>query len=896
MTKIETVYLIHHSHTDIGYTHDQPIVWDLHGRFIEEGVRLADKYAGSNTDGAFRWTVENTGVLDEWLKHAAPDTIERFIRLEKAGRIEVTGMFANITPLFDTDQLIESLQLVGKLRETYGFRIQNAMNCDVNGESWSLVDLLLDVGISGFTMAINTHFGGSPLNRPNVFWWEGPSGRKILTYSGWPYDTGWRFGIGNDQDDLLEEWWPRIQQRMDEIDYPIPVLMMQSYHPFGDNGPAYEGFTTFIDRWNAAGKSPHIVLATPRIWWDAVKPYANQLPTYRGDWTDFWNFGSVSSAREQATNRNSRTRLRSADAAAVATMGLADPLPTKHLARAMAQYREQAWWALNLWDEHTWGADLSLRAPESEDTVTQWHHKANYAYLARSLSQMLQRDAIADLARHVQRASADDILVFNPLPWARTIFGEVPHHVVTPRGLPDDATAGRHSQDRVWSTDLYVESALAKDGKVERGRLGLPRVQAPGYGFAIVPRADLVELHPESFREDAVVENDRFRLVFDTERGGVTSFYDKTLGRELVDKTGGYPVNGFVHEEVADKEHQWPRSLMFHMEWHSDKVERDRGWKPDWPATRRKAEKVLTHRVYDTPYGVRVIQMLEAPGIVGPLAQSTFVPHDDGYVEFESWWVMGQSVHPEATYLAFPFDVPGAAARYDLGGQPAIAGAEQIPGVCYDYYTAQQYVDFSNDDFGITVALPDNPMVQFGDFHFAHNQQNFTLERALLLGWVTNTYWETNFRTHQPGGVHARYRVIPHAGGFDAPTAYRLGQEAAAAQLLVQHLGEPVESATYPATGMLLCLPEQSDPGGPVVTLHVKPARKGDGVVMRLYNTAETEQPARIGSGLLKIESAALCDLFDNPLDGKLEVKDGEVTATIPGRRVTCLRLSVRTE
>ena len=37
MSKVETVYLIHHSHTDIGYTHDQPIVWDLHGRFIEEG-------------------------------------------------------------------------------------------------------------------------------------------------------------------------------------------------------------------------------------------------------------------------------------------------------------------------------------------------------------------------------------------------------------------------------------------------------------------------------------------------------------------------------------------------------------------------------------------------------------------------------------------------------------------------------------------------------------------------------------------------------------------------------------------------------------------------------------------------------------------------------------------
>ncbi|MCL5998138.1 MAG: hypothetical protein M1546_19110, partial [Chloroflexi bacterium] len=315
MSKVETVYLIHHSHTDVGYTHDPPIVWDLHERFIDEAVRLADKYAGSNTDGAFRWTVENTGVLYEWLKHAPRENVQRFIQLEHAGRIEVTGMFANITPLLDTDQIIESLSLVGKLREEYGFTITHAMNCDVNGEAWSLVDLLLDVGIDGFSMAINTHFGGAPLNRPNVFWWQGPSGRKILAYNGWPYDTGWRFGIGRDKK-MLEDWWPRIQQRMDEIDYPLPVLMMQSFHPFGDNGPAYEGFTTFIDEWNAKGTTPHIVLATPQMWWDAVKPFSAQLPTYSGDWTDFWNFGCISSARETATNRGSRARLRAADAIA----------------------------------------------------------------------------------------------------------------------------------------------------------------------------------------------------------------------------------------------------------------------------------------------------------------------------------------------------------------------------------------------------------------------------------------------------------------------------------------------------------------------------------------------------------------------------------------------------
>ena len=45
MSRIQTLYLIHHSHTDIGYTHDQPVVLDLHERFITTALNLADRDA-----------------------------------------------------------------------------------------------------------------------------------------------------------------------------------------------------------------------------------------------------------------------------------------------------------------------------------------------------------------------------------------------------------------------------------------------------------------------------------------------------------------------------------------------------------------------------------------------------------------------------------------------------------------------------------------------------------------------------------------------------------------------------------------------------------------------------------------------------------------------------------
>ncbi len=881
MASVETLYFIHHSHTDIGYTHDQPIVLDMHERFLTTALELAECYAGSDSDGAFRWTVENTYVLSRWLQQATPAQIERFLALEKAGRIEVTGMFANVTPLLDSDELVESFQLLRTLRNDYGITITSAMNCDVNGENWPLVDLLADLGIEGFTMAINTHFGGAPLNRPDVFHWQGPSGRTIMAYNGWTYDTGWRYGIGHSSDDFENNWWPRVLQRLTEIDYQLPVVMAQSYHPFGDNGSAFEGFTRWIDEWNAAGKTPHIKFATPRQWWAAVKPHAAALPTHRGDWTDYWNFGCASSAREQTINRYSRTRLRTADglAGALQAAGLSDNDPW--LTRSLRLYRQTAWQNLILWDEHTWGADTSIRQPEGEDTVSQWNHKSHYAYAARSQSLLLQRDALAALARTVARTSDDDILIVNPLPWQRTVAADVPDWVLQQRGTADDSTAGRHFQDRQPSMTAHAPTETVDRETVTRKRSAIGPIELPPFGYAVVRRDDITEYQLSAgMYEDSIIETARYRLVFDREHGGVTSWYDRSLEHEWVDNKAGYPFNGFVHEEVADRSHPWPRHRMFFMSWQTPEIERERGWKPAWRVRRQVAQEVLSHNVFRTPLGVEIVQVLRAPGIAGSLLQSTFVPNYADYVEFRAQWVMGQDPHPEATYLLFPFHLPAAQARFDLGGQAVLPEVDQLPGVCRDYFTTQNWVDFNDGRLGVTIATPENPMVQLGDFHFGDNQRHFNLERAMLLGWATNTYWETNFRAHQPGLVTARYRIRPYSGSFDESAAHRLGLEAANDAPLLQQLGEPHGELPWPAAGSLLVLPDL-----PVITTHVKPAYEAGATLVRLLNASDAVQEATISSGLVRIGSADRCDLLENVL-GPLLVENGAVQLTLQPREM----------
>ena len=97
------------------------------------------------------------------------------------------------------------------------------MNCDVNGQNWTLADVLLDAGIEGFSMAINHHFGGPPEPRPNVFLWQAPSGRILPSHNGWQYSKAADFGLGNDDDEQFLEWLPRIEDYLARHRLPAAI-------------------------------------------------------------------------------------------------------------------------------------------------------------------------------------------------------------------------------------------------------------------------------------------------------------------------------------------------------------------------------------------------------------------------------------------------------------------------------------------------------------------------------------------------------------------------------------------------------------------------------------------------------------------------------------------------
>lgn len=77
-----------------------------------------------------------------------------------------------------------------------------------------------------------------------------------------------------------------------------------------------------------------------------------------------------------------------------------------------------------------------------------------------------------------------------------------------------------------------------------------------------------------------------------------------------------------------------------------------------------------------------------------------------------------------------------------------------------------------------------------------------------------------------------------------------------------------------------------------MLTLHIKHADQANEMILRLYNPTGHEQEAVVGSGLLQIRGAEVCDLFENAKQ-KVEVEEGTVRVKIQARELVVLRLAV---
>ena len=451
----------------------------------------------------------------------------------------------NLSELPDEAALLALLEPVRRLAEA-GLPVRLAMQNDVNGLAWSLADALPSVGVESFVMGQHGHRALVCFERPTAFWWESPSGTRMLAYRSDHYMTGNLWGLHGTDDDSFEEALFHHLRGLVEAGYPFDRAAVGYGGYLTDNAPPSLAGPAMIRRWNEAWAWPRLRSSTASEFLDWVREaHAGDLAAHRAAWPDWWTDGFASAARETAVAR--RTHVELVATQALAALGVARGLgmPPDWTRRVQAAYD-----ALLLYDEHTLGAAESISEPDGENAMVQWGEKAAHAWDARRQTRLLGEAALGWLAPSLPVAPEPSVVVLNPLGWTRDGVVEVvvDHEILPPgkacrfedptgRDVPAQAV-GRREDSTTWAVHV-------------------PEVPALGHTCLRIAGASLPASPPRP-TPTAVLENAWYALEVDPRTGGLARLFDKELGVDLVDPEAEWGMAAVLHERLGNR-HQLER-------------------------------------------------------------------------------------------------------------------------------------------------------------------------------------------------------------------------------------------------------------------------------------------------------------------------------------------------
>ena len=191
-----TVYLIQHSHTDIGYTQMQSRIGRHHVAFLDQAIEIAKQVSTNPSLSGFRWTNECFWSVEEWLKANSPARIDELVECIRAGAIGLSATYLHFNELIDDELLRAAIHRAVSFARAHDLPLDTALSADINGFSWGYSQALVEAGITNLVTSIHSHHGLAPFGRRQYpFFWETPSGQELFVWSGEHYQMGNAMGL-----------------------------------------------------------------------------------------------------------------------------------------------------------------------------------------------------------------------------------------------------------------------------------------------------------------------------------------------------------------------------------------------------------------------------------------------------------------------------------------------------------------------------------------------------------------------------------------------------------------------------------------------------------------------------------------------------------------------------
>ena len=793
------MYLIHHSHTDIGYTEYQEKLESYHVAYIRQAMEILRRIDAGDLPQSqgFRWQCENYWQVENFFQSAAPEEQETFLRYVREGRIGLSGNYLNMTELVGEDVSVSRLRKAKRFADDHGLKVESAMSADINGYAWGFPDALADSGVKHMFCALHPHHGMFPMgHNPSVFWWEGPKHGRVLMFVGEHYHFGNELGFcphGNSNymifDDIRAESGRREILRTDaetteqqELNiltrrltrylegleasgYPMTCVPMMVSGVISDNAPPNARIAERVEKINAIlGDLVQVRMATLDDFFQAVLDSGAAFHTYTGDFTDWWadGVGSTPAAVKMYLEAQ-----RNYDVAKKLD-------PEGHFSDPALV--EQAEHNMMLYAEHTWGYSSSISEPWNSMVASVGMKKSQFAVNAniaayRNLNNILtglgQVVPYPDRPHRCRIVNPHDFVVSDrasvtldhwemldgrlldsrPLILRNIKTGEtLPSQVrPAPRGTAVETALTLRAHEAV-----EVEGVFGEDSK--RTNEHFPRIGAEA--IADIAGTDGLETPFE-------IDTPFYHVTMSPDKG-ISSIWDKQHQAELVDQTSPYGAFSGIYEVT-------PSGDLGQMA-----IRRRMGRNRCTFGTRRDVASVKDTRIVES--GNVSVTLKITHHLNGMVFYDTYLKIYKTIPLIEARVCMHKqgNLDPENLYVALPFVTDGDNETYiDKTGCLIRPGIDQLPGTCQNFYLLQNGLVRKGNAFDVIVASRDVPLISFGPRQAAPIKlcygDNTELNRSTPFSWVMNNYWETNFEANL-GGVYEFFYMLTTAAP-DAPVA-----------------------------------------------------------------------------------------------------------------------------
>ncbi|MBR3872792.1 MAG: hypothetical protein IKJ26_01355 [Clostridia bacterium] len=762
-------YLIHHAHTDIGYTDRQEKIGWNHVKYLESVVDILRAARTRPEWQGFCWNVESFWMLEQFLSRSKPAYIADFWQFVKEGSIGLSGSYLNGSDLTDALILKETLERCTQLARENGASLENAMTADINGYAWGYVSLMADAGVKRLLSAVHTHHGYHVAGKKqSPFYWEGPDGKRLLVWQSEHYHLGNEInlhqlsgqygymiqdglpntGLSNEQLTCRRLFAYAAQLEADGYPYDFCPILVSGLCT--DNSPPGPAIIEFVHRWNREhGQQIQLEMTTLDRFFTEVEKHADTIPTYRGDWTDWWADGTCSTPGTVTHYRE-----------AVRKYHICRTLDPDY-AIVSRELMDAACRDLMIYAEHTWGFSSSIAEPAHPQVNVLDMRKTLYAARAHE-SVSLCVDALCE---HYGET-------------AMVLWKDYRLHVVNPNPVPVTTVARTeleilfsHKRFRLVREDTG-EEVPCQISNVARGKQfnvlislkplehvalrveELPAPPAPMIGLYCDYGADGVR----DFAFDRLADPDwactPFELItpfmhvrYEIGRG-ITSIFDRKRGCELIttpDETAFapiYEVTPIRTDACTERRRMGRNRKALH-------TQRDFGRLTDVQVTDFGPVMSRVVLTYDVKGSKSTELILTAYRHV-PRLDVDYRLHKESCLE------------PENVYLALPFSRPDAVLYADKTGCIFRPRLDQLPGSCADYYETQNAIMWQQPDAAVMVELTDAPMISMGtllphDIRLAGDPAQTNTDA--VYSWVMNNFWETNFKASLGGFYQFHYAL-----------------------------------------------------------------------------------------------------------------------------------------